>query len=266
MVLVERAEQLLGLLAAEVDEHVEAAAVGHADDEVGDLQAGGPVKELLQGVHHGLAAFDGEALGAHESAVEETFELLGLDEGAEEAAAGVGVIGRAEAARLRALLQPAATGAVLDVRELDPDRSAVDGPELREDFRQGQGLAAEEVARVEGTVKGDAVESQGLVGQAEVGLRVEQGVDPGLEVAEHPIGLDGRQHLELGHGIDGAGRAGRGLAGFGRQAEPEFEAFEESTPVGVHGQRVLRPALMVRGDKVGVPTGSYAQVFHFGDR
>jgi len=55
--------------------------------------------------------------------------------------------------------------------------------------------------------------SQGLVGQAEVRLGVEQGVDAGLEVAEHPVGLDGGQYLELGHGVDGAGRAGRGFAG-----------------------------------------------------
>ena len=51
-------------------------------------------------------------------------------------------------------------------------------------------------------------------------------IDAGLQVADRPIGLDGREDLPLGGGIDGAG--GRGaFAGLGREAEAEFEALEE---------------------------------------
>ena len=181
-----------------------------------------------------------------------------------EALAGGGLVGRAEAAAFGAGLQPAATGAVLDVAELDADGAAVDRAELGEDLRERQQLAAEEVAGVEDALGGEAIEAQGLVGELEIRGRVEQGVDARLQVAEHAVGLDGGQDLELGGGIHVAG--GRALAGLGRQAQAEFEAFEEGAPLRVDGRGVLGPALMVRGDKVGVPTGSYAQMFHFGDR
>lgn len=71
---------------------------------------------------------------------------------------------------------------------------------------------------MEGPVRGDAVEPEGLVRQGEVGLGVEQGVDAGLEVAEHAVGLDGGEDLELGDGVDGAGGPRAGLAGLGREA------------------------------------------------
>ena len=104
MLFGEAGEEGFGLLAADVDEDVETTAVGHADDEVGDAGGRSAMDELIHDGEHDFPAFDGEALGADERLVEETFELLGLHDGAQEATAGRGVVSRTEAAAFDALL------------------------------------------------------------------------------------------------------------------------------------------------------------------
>jgi hypothetical protein len=226
VLLGEAGEEGFGLLAADVDEDVETTAVGHADDEVGDTGGRGAMDQLIHDGEHDFAAFDGEALGADEGLVEEAFELFGLHDGAQEAATGRRVISRTEAAAFDAFLQPAAALAVLDVAELDANGAAVSRLQLGEDVAQREHLAAEEITGVEHAVGGQGVQPEGLVGEFEVREGLGERIDAGLEVADHPIGLDGGEDLPLGGGVDRAG--GRGaFAGLRREAEAEFEAFEE---------------------------------------
>ena len=148
----EAGEQGFGLLAADVDEDVEATAVGHADDEVGDADGRGAMDELIHDGQHDFAAFDGEALGAHEGLVQEAFELFGLHDGAKETTARGGIVGRTEAAGFDAFLQPAAALAILDMGELDPDRTAVSRLQLGEDLPQREQLAPEEISGMEDAI------------------------------------------------------------------------------------------------------------------
>ena len=262
MLFGEAGEEGFGFLAADVDEDVETTAVGHADDEVGDAGGRSAMDELIHDGEHDFAAFDGEALGADERLVEETFELLGLHDGAQEATAGGGVISRTEAAAFDALLQPAATLAVLDVAELDADRAAISRLQLGENLAQREHLATEEITGVEHAVGRQGIEAEGLVGEFEVREWLGERIDAGLEVADHPIGLDGGEDLPLGGGVDRAG--GRGaFTGLRREAEAEFEAFEERTPVTVDRGRVLGPLLVIRCDEVCVPPTADAEMFHF---
>ena len=54
--------------------------MGHTDDEISHTEAGSTVDDLIQCGEHDFAPFDGEALRADKSLVQETFELFGLDD------------------------------------------------------------------------------------------------------------------------------------------------------------------------------------------
>ena len=80
VVFGEGAEEGFGFLAADIDQDIEAAAMGHTDDEISHPEAGSTVDDLIQCGEHDFATFDGEALRADKSLVQETFELFGLDD------------------------------------------------------------------------------------------------------------------------------------------------------------------------------------------
>src|SRR3546814_9981169 len=64
-------------LAEEVGQHVEAAAVRHADDHLLEAEVAAALEDLLQRRNHRLAAIEAEALGAGVLLVEELLEDLG---------------------------------------------------------------------------------------------------------------------------------------------------------------------------------------------
>ena len=86
-VAFELREDLLDVLAHDVGEHVEAAAVRHAHHHFGDIVGGGAMQDLLQDDQRGFAAFQREALLADEAGVQEMLELLGGDQIAQGAQA-----------------------------------------------------------------------------------------------------------------------------------------------------------------------------------
>src|SRR5690606_8534858 len=61
-VALELAEDLAGLLARDVDEHIEATAVGHADADLVETVGGGRVTDLVEQRDGGLATLEAEAL------------------------------------------------------------------------------------------------------------------------------------------------------------------------------------------------------------
>src|SRR3546814_4718894 len=74
---LELVEQLARRLAERVDQHVEAAAVGHADDDVLDPVVAGAADHVVQQRDHRIAALEREALLADRSE-EHTSELQSL--------------------------------------------------------------------------------------------------------------------------------------------------------------------------------------------
>ena len=147
--------------------------------------------------------------------------------------------------------------------ELNANRGAVGGLQLRDDFAQGQHFATEKVTGVEDAVGRDAVEAEGLVGEFEVGRRFGERVEAGLLVAERSVGVDSGEDLPLGGSVDASGGGHRAFGRLGRQAHAELEALEEGAPFRVHGGRVLGPLFVIRGYEVRVPAGSDAKMFHF---
>ncbi len=79
-VALELAEDLGVLLADDVGEHVEPAAVGHADRDLVEAGLGGRLADLVDDRDRGLAALEGEPLLADELGLQEGLERLGLVE------------------------------------------------------------------------------------------------------------------------------------------------------------------------------------------
>ena len=78
VLVVEGGEGLAHVLAEDVDHHVEAAAVGHPDDDLLDALGAGVLDAEVEHGDHALATLEGEALGADVILVDELLEDLGV--------------------------------------------------------------------------------------------------------------------------------------------------------------------------------------------
>jgi hypothetical protein len=74
--LAELGEDVVRSLTDDVHEHVEAAAVGHADDELVDAELGALLDDAVEHRDHRLRAGDREALRAEEAAVQELVDVV----------------------------------------------------------------------------------------------------------------------------------------------------------------------------------------------
>ena len=87
-------------------QHVEAAAVGHAEDDLAHAELAAALDDLLQRRDGRLAAVEAEALGAGVLDVEEVLEALGLDQLVEDGALALAGEGDLLVRALDALLDP----------------------------------------------------------------------------------------------------------------------------------------------------------------
>ncbi len=185
------------MLADDVDEDVESAPVGHAEDRLVHRCARGGFEDGIEDHDRRLAAFEAEALLAHVLGGEELLEGLGRVEAAEDVLLGVGV--ELDRHTLDLLLDPGLLFGFLDVHVLDADGAAVGVTQDLEDRAQrhpvGAGEAAREVLAIE-------VPDREAVGErVELGVHVRlapaQRVEIGDEVAPHPVHVDEPLHGHL---------------------------------------------------------------------
>ena len=226
-----------------VREHVEPAAVRHADHDLAAAVRRRQVDELVDHRHRHVQALDRELLLAEVRLVHEALEGVHLDEAAEEPLLLVGRERVAELAGLDLLAQPAALAVRREVLDLVGDRAAVGLAQVRQ--RVGQRGAGDVHAQ---DARRDAAHD--LAGQAQrlgierriaLGLRAQR-VQPRGQVAvgavglqERRRGLDGLQQLlvdlcrrtgataDLARRGGGRGRRGSG----GRRAERDAQLGEE---------------------------------------
>ena len=184
-VALELAEQLVERLADDVGQHVEAAAVRHA--QVGGVHAvvGGFLEQGVEDRDQRLGTFETEALLAEVLGGQELLEGLGRVEPSQDVALVLDV--DPGAATLHLLLDPALLRRLLDVAELDADRAAV--------------RVAQHVEQVPEPLTGhpadrrvDAV----LAAGQELAVEVPDGqpVGGGIELGVHLGGL-GRERVEV---------------------------------------------------------------------
>ena len=122
-VALELLEQLAVGLADDVGQHVEPAAVRHAEHRGVEVVGGGPLEDGVDQRDGRLGALDAEALLAEVLRAEELLEGLGRVEPVEDVALDLGLDGGVDALDL--LLDPGLLLGLLDVHVLDAHRAAV---------------------------------------------------------------------------------------------------------------------------------------------
>ncbi len=133
MASLELVEDVLGRLAQDVGEHVEPAAMGHADHDLLDPLAAGALDEIVQQRDQGLAPLQGEALLAHVPGMQVFLDAFGGGEhGQQPPPIGGGELGpRPEA--LDTFLDPALLLGVGDMHVLRTHGSAIGLPHQGDD-------------------------------------------------------------------------------------------------------------------------------------
>ena len=185
-------------LAHHLRQHVEPAAMRHADDDLFDAERAAALDDLLQRRDHRLAAVEAEALGAGELQVAELLEAFGLDQLVEDRALALAGEVDLLVAALDALLHPGLLRRIGDVHELDAERLAVGAAQDGEDLAQGREFEAEHL------VEEDLAVEVGL-GEA-VGARIElllvllrlepERIELGVEMAADAVGADQHQRVD----------------------------------------------------------------------
>jgi len=196
---LELLEQQGGRLAQQVDQHVEAAPVGHADDDLLDALGAGALHQLVEHGHQGLAALEREALLAHVAGVQVALHALGGGEHGQDPALALRGDGRTAAVALEPLLDPALLAGVGDVHVLRADAAGVDLVDQAVDLAQGQAVGGVQGARVEDVVH--VLLGEVVVGQVEVRhhrpLAQVERVEVGGLVPPVAVGVDQPQHRRL---------------------------------------------------------------------
>ena len=136
----ELAEDFARRFADDVGQHIEAATVGHADDDVAHALAAGLFDGQVQQRHQGLAAFEREGLGAEEFLAQELLEDDGVGEPDQDAKLFLAGKRQAVLGAFHAALEPVPGGRVVQVHELDADGAAIGVAQALEDLADGQGL------------------------------------------------------------------------------------------------------------------------------
>ncbi len=252
---LELLEDLAVALARDVGQHVEAAAVRHADADLVEPALGGARQDGVEQRDDRLAALEREPLLADVLGLQEGLERLGRVQLAQDAqlvlARGAGV------ARLEPLLEPLALGGVGDVHVLDADGAAVRVAQQAEDVAQRVLRLAAEAARGEPAVQ--VPQRHAVVLDVQVGvLALAVGERVGLrhEVAARAVGVDelrdtGRLGgLDVGvHGV--VAHPAHGLVRHAQGREHAVvEAVQAEQLVGEHleelaGLRALDDAVVV---------------------
>ena len=199
--VIELGEQLGRGLAQRVDQHVQSAAVGHADHDFLHARHTGALHEFIHRGDEALAAFEREPLLPHVFGVQVALQTLGCGELLKDVLLLVGREVRLGADRLEPHLPPALFGRVGDVHVLGTDRAAVGFAQRLQDLPQRHVLGGREIG-VRGAERDVHVGlAQVVEGGLELGnlrsLLTLERVQIGPARAEEAVGRDQRLHVNL---------------------------------------------------------------------
>ncbi len=272
-------------LAHHVGQHVEPAAMRHADDQLFHAELAAALDDLFERGDQRFAAIDAEAFGAGVALVAKALEHLGIGQALEDRAlAGDGELG-VIARHLDARLNPLALLELLNVHVLDADLLAIGRLERDQDVLEGRGREPEQPVDEDRPVVirlGEAVGRRieiGMVGTVGKAERVEIGDHVaaraiGADQVHHPhrierrlmrVGRQGRRGMAVGgrrgHGV-AIGDQRRGLLAPARTFDflldrlgRVAELGKKLPPALIDARRVLDIAGVQLGDVFGVETG-----------
>ena len=136
---LEFVEELAIGLAHHIDQHVEAAAMGHAQHDLLHAELAAALDDLFQRRNGGFAAIQAETLGADEAVGGEFLEAFAFDQLVEDRLLAFGREGDVLVRPFDAALQPVLLLGIGDVHELIADAAAIGA--LAADRRSGAGVA-----------------------------------------------------------------------------------------------------------------------------
>jgi hypothetical protein len=135
---LELGEQLTRLLAQNVDQHVQAPAMRHADHQLLDVGTAGPAHQFVEHRDQAITAFQREALLSDVPPMQITLQALGGRQRPHDLKLFVLAEHAAAPAGLDALAQPRHLRRVRQVRVLETDRAAIRGLERTDEVAQGR--------------------------------------------------------------------------------------------------------------------------------
>ncbi len=264
-------EQSLRRLAQDIDQHVQAATMGHADHQLLDAVVAGRTHDVVDHRDQAVAAFQREALLADILGVQVALQTFGCGQAIQHAL----LAGLVQGALARSLFQPAVDPVALlmiaDVHELGADRAGVGLLQSRQQVAQFQPLAvASVVAGVEfgiqvgiaQAMKGEPeIRRRHLLGQAEW-------IEIGSKVTARSIGSKQAQYARLLARVLVAhwrGGAAIGIALFLRRFDPRngrdvgniprlatLEGLKVFAPLGGYRRSVGKPGVIKGFNVIGV--------------
>ena len=186
-------KQISRVLAQQVDQHIDATPVRHANDGFRNARGAGPLHKFRHAGDEGFTTLKAKPLGAWVLGAEILFQPLGGDEAVENPLAEAVSERRQGAGAFHALLDPGSFRLIGDVHVFSAYGAAVGLFQGLHNFAQlGLLLAEEEVAGLEAGVQvgsGQLMMLQGQQGHLLLGLQA-QGVKAGPEVAAPPVAVD----------------------------------------------------------------------------
>ena len=235
-------EQRAMRLAHHLRQHVEAAAMRHADHDFLDAEIAATLDDLLERRDQRFTAVEAEPLGAGEFEIAEFLETFGLDQLHQDGAAAFAGETDFLVRTFDALLDPALLRRVGDVHELDAERLAVGALADRDDFPQGRVFHAEHMIEENLAVE---IGFHEAVGARIEFLAVARRLDPerielGVKMPAHAVGPDQHQ---------GAHRIARRLMHIGRGQLASLD-LGLGRELGADGLLDLRPIAVERRGQV----------------
>ena len=196
---LELPEDRLVAAAEAVREHVEPAAVRHAQDHLARAVGGRELDHLVEHRHGHVEPLDRELLLAEVGLVHEALERVDLRQPAQQRALLLVRQRGAERARLDLLAQPGALAVRRDVLDLVGDRPAVGLAQVREGVRErgARDVGAQDLGRDPGHQLRRQPDGLGIERRIALGLGHER-VELGGQMAVHAVRLEERRG-----GLDG---------------------------------------------------------------
>ena len=226
-------------LAHEIGQHVEPAAVRHAEHKLLDPLLGPNAQDRLERRHQQLGPLDPEPLGAGIAPVEKPLERLRGGQNLQFLFFRRVGQARPRVAVLEPPLNPLPLGEHLDMHVLDTDAPAIDLAQQTDDLAQGRALAPEQIVNENLSVEIGFGKPVGPVVQFRVtGAPLDpERVEIGFEMAAHAIGADQVQGADRSRSLPAESLPGRA-----RRCLKRSPPLRPQGPDSAHAPRSVRCA------------------------
>ncbi len=196
----ELVEQIARVLAEGIDQHVQTAAVGHADDDFLGTVGAGALDDLVEQRNQALATFQAETLGTRILGTQVLLQTFGSGKTLEQMALDLRRKLRTATHAFQALDEPAALLGIDDVHVFRADGAAIGFLQSVDDFAQS-GLAVDH-GQVTGAEHGVEISvGQTVIVDRQIGgcgaLLQAKRIELCCLMAAHSVGLDQAQDFNL---------------------------------------------------------------------